>query len=75
MARVIHYIGFRDDAFLRAYRIYGGPAMIHRVNDRFAQNEIDPETDIAIYAGNEHEDRVRFYPAPGVTGPGYDQPE
>lgn len=72
--KCVHYIGFRDDAFLRAYRLFGGPVMIHRVNDIRTQSEIDPDNDIAIYAGNEREDRVRDIPGTDVVGPGYDRP-
>jgi len=74
MARVVHYIGFRDDAYLRALRIFGGPVMIHRVNDIRTQSEIDPRHDMAIYAGKEREERVRDIPGPCITGPGYDRP-
>lgn len=74
MPRTIHYIGFRDDAFIRARRIFGGPVMIHRVNDIRTQSEIDPENDVAIYAGKEREDRVREIPGPDVIGPGWDRP-
>ncbi len=41
MTRTIHYIGFRGDEFVRAHRIFGGPVMIHRVNDIRTQSEID----------------------------------
>ena len=28
--RCVHYVGFRGDDYARAYRVWGGPAMIHR---------------------------------------------
>lgn len=71
--RTVHYIGFRDDAFTRAYRLFGGPAMIHRVNDIRTQSEIDPDNDIAIYAGKEREEHIRQIPGTDVTGPGWDR--
>jgi len=74
MARTVHYIGLRGDEFVRAFRLFGGPAMIHRVHDIRAVSEIDPETDLAIFAGREREDRVRPIPGPDVTGPGRDRP-
>ena len=74
MPRTVHYIGFRGDEFTRACRLFGGPVMIHRVNDLRAQADIDPGTDLAIYAGTEREDRVRDRPGPCITGPGYDRP-
>jgi hypothetical protein len=73
MARTIHYIGFRGDEYTSAHRIFGGPVMIHRVNDIRTQSEIDPENDVAIYAGKEREDRVREIPGTDVTGPGWDR--
>lgn len=72
--RTVHYIGFRGDEYVRAYRLFGGPAMIHRVNDARTQSEIDPERDLAIYSGKEREDRPRDFIASDVTGPGWDQP-
>lgn len=74
MPRTVHYIGFRDDAYVRAHRIFGGPVMIHRVNDIRTQSEIDPDVDLAIYAGTEREDRVREIPGADVIGPGWDRP-
>ncbi|MFZ3583691.1 hypothetical protein ACOI1H_16170 [Loktanella sp. DJP18] len=72
MARTVHYIGFRGDEFTRAFQIYGGPVMIHRVNDARTQADIDDGVDIAIYANKEREDRVREIPGPCISGPGYD---
>jgi len=73
-SRTVHYIGFRGDEYVRAHRIFGGPVMIHRVNDRRTQSEIDPDHDLAIYAGSERETRVREIPGTDVVGPGYDRP-
>jgi len=74
MPRTVHYIGFRGDEFTRAQRLYGGPVMIHRVNDIRTQSEIDPDVDLAIYANGEREDRVRQIPGTDVVGPGWDRP-
>jgi hypothetical protein len=72
MARTVHYIGFRGDEYTRAYRLFGGPAMIHRVNDARTQGDIAEGVDLAIYANKEREDRVREIPGPCISGPGYD---
>ena len=48
-AQCIHYVGFRDDRFWNAYRIFGGPRFIHRWWDKRAQREIAPN-DIVIFA-------------------------
>ena len=73
MARTVHYVGFRDDAFLRARRIFGGPVMIHRVFDHRCVSEIDPDTDLVVFAGSERPDRVRDIPGQDVVGPGWDR--
>ena len=48
-ARCVHYVGFRDDRYWNAYRIFGGPRVIHRRWDRRAQRDIG-ENDIVIFA-------------------------
>lgn len=55
MARAVHYVGFRDDRYWNAYRIWGGPRVIHRRWDRRAKRDIG-EDDIVIFAeGDEHQ--------------------
>jgi hypothetical protein len=49
---VVHYIGFRDDRYWNAYRIWGGPRFIHRRRDKRAQREIHPD-DIVIFADGD----------------------
>jgi hypothetical protein len=71
--KTVHYIGFRGDEYVRANRIFGGPAMIHRVHDIRAQSEIHETDDLVIFAGNEREDRVRDFIGTDVTGPGWDR--
>lgn len=48
--RTVHYIGFRGDEYWSAFRIWGGPRMIHRVWDARAKRDIDPDHDIVIFA-------------------------
>jgi hypothetical protein len=72
--RVVHYVGFRGDEFTTAFRLFGGPVMIHRTNDVRTQSEIDPDHDLVIYANAETEDRVRDIPGQDVSGPGWDRP-
>ena len=71
MARTVHYIGFRGDEYGRAFRIFGGPAMIHRVHDMRAHRDIDPDVDLVIFANKEREDVIRPVNAPDVVGFGY----
>lgn len=75
MARkpTVHYIGFVGDEFTRAYRLFGGPAMIHRVYDRRAKAEIDKDVDTVIFANKESPDKLRVFSPPDVTGPGWDR--
>ena len=51
----IHYVGFRDERYWNAYRIWGGPRMIHRRWDRIARHDVGPG-DVVIFAeGDEHQ--------------------
>lgn len=47
--RCVHYVGFRDDRYWNAFRIWGGPRIIHRVWDKRAYREIGEE-DVVIFA-------------------------
>ena len=48
MTRCIHYVGFRGDEFVRAYRIWGGPVIIHRDYDDRVFTEVG-ENDVVIF--------------------------
>jgi len=47
--RCVHYVGFRDDRFWNAFRVWGGPHFIHRWWDRRAAREIDSD-DVVVFA-------------------------
>lgn len=47
--RTVHYVGFRDDRYWSAYRLFGGPRMIHRRWDRYAAAEVGPG-DVVVFA-------------------------
>jgi hypothetical protein len=47
--RCVHYVGFRDDRFNNAKRVFGGPVIIHRGWDTRAKREIGPD-DIVVFA-------------------------
>lgn len=49
MTKAIHFVGFRDDRYWSAVRIWGRPGFIHRRWDQRARREIDPD-DIVIFA-------------------------
>lgn len=59
MSRVVHYVGFRDDRYWAAFRIWGGPRFIHRGWDLRARRDIDEENDIVIFAEGEHDQTPR----------------
>ena len=57
--RCVHYVGFRDDRYWSAYRIFGGPRFIHRRWDQRARRDI-AEGDVVIFAdGDEHQPIAR----------------
>ena len=58
--RSVHYVGFRDDRFINAYRVFGGPRIIHRIWDQRAAREIG-EDDIVVFANSdEHQPISKF---------------
>jgi len=46
--RTVHYVGFRGDEYVRAYRIWRGPAYIHKVYDERVFTEVG-DSDIVIF--------------------------
>ena len=54
MGRCVHYVGFRDDRYLNALRVFGRPAIIHRVWDQRAMRDIGPE-DVVVFANGPSE--------------------
>jgi hypothetical protein len=58
--RCVHYVGFKDDRYWNAYRIWGGPRVIHRRWDPRARREIDAG-DVVIFAdGDWRQPPARF---------------
>lgn len=56
----VHYVGFWDDRYWNAYRVLGGPRIIHRRWDARARRDIG-EDDVVIFAdGDEHQSVVRY---------------
>lgn len=48
----VHFVGFRDDRFLSAVKVWGRPAFIHRGWDRRARREI-ADNDTIVFATGE----------------------
>lgn len=56
----VHFVGFRDDRYWAAVKIWGRPAVVHRVWDQRARREI-AEDDVVVFAtGDEHQPVARF---------------
>jgi hypothetical protein len=57
--RTVHYVGFRGDEYARAFRVFGGPAMIHMVMDDRVMTEVGPDDIVVIGPkGHRHHDYV-----------------
>lgn len=58
---MLHFVGFRDDRYWNAIRVFGQPDFIHQRWDWRTIQEYDPETDTIIFAtGNEHWRLARY---------------
>jgi hypothetical protein len=55
MKNALHFVGFKDDRFRTACKVFGKPDFIHRFHDnRFLQEFM--EGDVAVFAtGDEHQ--------------------
>lgn len=49
MRALVHFVGFRDDRYWSAVKIWGAPDMIHEAWDRYAADEVGPR-DVVIFA-------------------------
>lgn len=52
---MIHFVGFRDDRYWSAVKVWGLPDFIHRGWDTRAQREIADEDVVIFAAGDEHQ--------------------
>lgn len=62
----IHFVGFRDDRYLNAVRVWGKPHFIHRWWDKRARREI-AAGDTLIFADGEWTQEPSRYNAPDIT--------
>lgn len=58
--RAVHYVNFRDDRYWSAFRIFGGPRVIHRTWDQRARREIGDDDVVVFATGDEHQPVARF---------------
>jgi hypothetical protein len=56
--RIVHFIGFRDDRYWSAVRVFGRPHFIHRGWDLRARREIG-EDDLVVFASGPHDQEPR----------------
>ncbi|MDN3646165.1 hypothetical protein QWY75_08095 [Pontixanthobacter aestiaquae] len=57
---LVHFVGFRDDRYWNAVRIWGEPDMIHEAWDMYAENDTAPG-DIIIFAEGEWNQKPRSF--------------
>jgi cation diffusion facilitator CzcD-associated flavoprotein CzcO len=50
----IHFVGFRDDRYWNAVKVWGRPSFIHRGWDTRARREI-AEVDTVVFANGPHD--------------------
>ena len=46
--RTVHYVGMDEATYLRARRVWGGPAYYHKWNDARVDSEVGSE-DVVVY--------------------------
>lgn len=56
----VHFIGFRDDRYHNAVKVFGQPDFIHRYWDVRAKQEI-AEGDVVVFAKGTESDAPRAY--------------
>lgn len=61
----VHFVGFRDDRYTSAVRIWGQPDFIHYVWDRRAQRDI-AEGDTVVFAKGEFDQQPGEFNGPDL---------
>jgi hypothetical protein len=61
----VHFVGFRDDRYWNAVKVFGNPDFIHRWWDRRADREIGPN-DLIVFATGEHDQPKSARNAPDI---------
>lgn len=46
----VHFVGFKDDDFVRAQKVWGKPDFIHKWHDHRMWGDIDPDRDTVVFA-------------------------
>lgn len=58
MTRIVHFIGFRDDRYWAAVKVFGPPHYVHIGWDLRARREIDAE-DLIVFAEGSYDQEPR----------------
>lgn len=58
MTRIVHFVGFRDDRYWNAVKVFGLPHYIHRGWDLRARREL-AEDDVVVFADGPHDQEPR----------------
>jgi hypothetical protein len=57
---MMHFVGFKDDRYQNAVRVFGKPDFVHRFWDRRAQDEI-AIGDVAVFADGDETQPTRQF--------------
>lgn len=60
MHNAIHFVGFKDDRYNTAIKVFGTPDFIHRFWDRRAVAEVQPG-DVVVFANGDETQDVNPY--------------
>jgi hypothetical protein len=59
--RHVHFVGFRDDRFNAAVKVFGKPDFVHFVWDRRCHDEFDPDAgDFFVFADGDETQDFKF---------------
>ena len=58
--RLVHFVGFRDDRYWNAVRVFGPPDMIHAVWDIYAASDTAPG-DLVVFANGDGNQKPRSF--------------
>lgn len=61
----VHFVGFRDERYWNAVRIWGRPDFIHITYDRYAVQDMAP-WDIVVFAKGDWQQEPRYFSGPDL---------
>ena len=60
----LHFVGFNDNAYHRAAKIFGYPAHVHRLWDKRAKDDVAPGDKVVFHSKKEWDRHQRNEPSP-----------